>query len=34
VPDAPIHAGRVNVYQHLVVRDLGLVDVPELQDVG
>ena len=34
VPDAPIHAGRVNADQHLVVGDLGPVDVPELQDIG
>jgi hypothetical protein len=34
MPDATIHAGRVNAYQHLVVSDLRLVDVPKLQAVG
>ena len=34
VPDAPIHAGRVDAYEHVVVGDLGHVDVPQLQAVG
>jgi hypothetical protein len=34
MPDTPIHAGRVNAYQHLVVSYLGLVDLSEFQDVG
>ena len=34
VPDAPIHAGRVHAYEHLVVCDLGRVDVPQLEAVG
>jgi hypothetical protein len=29
VPDVPTHASRVNTYQHLLVFDLRLVDVPE-----
>lgn len=29
---APIHAGRVHTDQHLIVSDLGLVDVRELED--
>jgi hypothetical protein len=34
VPDAPVYTCHVNAYQYLVVRDLGLVDVPKLQDIG
>jgi hypothetical protein len=34
MPDTPIHASRVNAYQHLVVVDVGPVDVPEFQDIG
>ena len=30
VPDAAVHAGRVHAHQHLVVGDLGPVDVPQL----
>jgi hypothetical protein len=29
MPNAPIHASRVNAYQHLVVSHLGLVDILE-----
>jgi hypothetical protein len=34
VPDVPTHAGRVNAQKHIVVSDLGLVYVPELQNIG
>src|SRR5215207_4549130 len=34
VPDVPTHASRVNAYEHLIVGDLGLVDVPEFQELG
>ena len=34
VPDAPIHTSRANAHQDLFLSDLGLVDVPEFQDVG
>jgi hypothetical protein len=35
VPDVPTHSSRMHVNQHLVVvGDLGLVDVPEFQDIG
>jgi hypothetical protein len=34
VPDASIHASRMHVNQYLVVADLGLVDVPEFQNIG
>jgi hypothetical protein len=27
-------AGRVDPYQHLVVTDIGPVDVPEFKDLG
>src|SRR5205823_1179733 len=33
-PVGGINAGRANPDQHLVDRDLGLVDVAELHDVG
>jgi hypothetical protein len=33
VPDAPVHASRMHSYQHLVVGYLGLVDVPELENI-
>ena len=34
VPHAPVHAGRMYSYQDLVVGELGLVDVPELENIG
>jgi hypothetical protein len=34
VPDVPTHAGRVHANQHLVVCDLGDVDLAEFQDIG
>src|SRR5215211_3670009 len=34
VPDVPTHAGRMHANQYLVVVDLGLVDVPEFEDIG
>ena len=33
-PVARVHAGRMHVNQDLVFADLGLVDVPEFQDIG
>jgi hypothetical protein len=33
MPDAPVHAGSVNTYEDLVASDLGLADVPELEDL-
>jgi len=34
VPDAGIHAGRAHLYEHLVIPDHRLVDLPELQHIG
>lgn len=34
MPVTDIDGCRVHAYQHLIDLDEGLVDVPELQDVG
>jgi hypothetical protein len=33
MPDARVHAGRVNAYEHVVIPDHWLDDVPEFQDI-
>jgi hypothetical protein len=33
-PVGRVHAGRMHANQHLVVSDLGPVDVPEFEDIG
>ena len=32
--NTPVEAGGVNVHEYVVMSDLGLVDLPEFQDVG